>query len=156
MATDSKTGQAIFANHTVGLNNVGSYQVSGIPFASGNLTAPAGDSGDPPLKIEFPYVTRWVKVIPVTGSAATHLRIGFSENGIKDSNYFRYLTGNNFNHEQPSPEPLELKITELYFCSDNGDTVNFDIVAGLTNIPVERINNLSAPDTNWSGSIGVG
>ena len=135
-------------NYKSGLGQTAPYQVSGKPFASGNLTAPA--QGDDPLKIEFPAVTRWVKVIPITGSGATHLRIGFSENGVKDSNYFRYLAGNNLNHEQPSPEPLELKVKELWFCSDDTDTVNFDIVAGLTTIPTGTLPN------NWSGSIGVG
>ena len=36
--------------YTAGLNNVGSYQVSGAPFASGNLDATGGD----PLKVTFP------------------------------------------------------------------------------------------------------
>lgn len=137
-----------------GLSNVGSYQVSGKPFAKGGLTAPV--SSGTPVKVEFPSVTRWVKIIPITGSAATHLRIGFSENGVKDSNYFRYLAGNNFNHEAASPEPLELKVTELYFLGDNSETVEFDVVAGLTGISVDRINNISPSGSNWSGSIGVG
>jgi hypothetical protein len=135
-------------NYKSGLGQTAPYQVSGKPFASGNITAPAL-TGDP-IKIEFPAVTRWVKIIPITGSAATHLRIGFSELGVKDSNYFRYLAGNNLNHEQPSPEPLELKVKELYFICDNGETVNFDIVAGLTTIPTGTL------PTNWSGSVGVG
>lgn len=135
-------------NYKSGLGHAAAYQVSGKPFASGNITAPAL-SGDP-IKIEFPAVTRWVKIVPVTGSGATHLRIGFSENGIKDSNYFRYLAGNNFNHEMASPEPLELKVKELWFIGDSSETVNFDIVAGLTTIPTGTLPN------NWSGSLGVG
>ena len=135
-------------NYKSGIGHTAPYQVSGKPFASGNLTAPAV-TGDP-IKVEFPSVTRWVKVIPVTGSAATHLRIGFSENGVKGSNFFRYLAGNNFNHEQAGPEPLELKVKELWFIGDNGETVNFDVVAGLTTIPSGTI------PTNWSGSMGVG
>ena len=141
--------------YTAGLNNVGSYQVSGIPYASGSLTAPA--SGGTPIKVEFPYVTRWVKIIPITGSSTSHLRIGFSENGVKNGNYYRMLAGNNANHEAVAPEPLELKVTELYFCSDNSATIEFDVVAGLTNLPVARINNLSGTlGNNWSGSVGVG
>lgn len=131
-----------------GLGNVASYQVSGRPFATGSLTAPA--VGSDPVRVIFPSVTRWVKVVPITGSSATHLRIGFSENGVKGSNYFRYLAGNNFNHEHSSPEPLELKVTELYFCSDSSATIEFDVVAGLTGI------NRDFLRTNWSGSIGVG
>ena len=130
-----------------GLGNVGSYQVSGRPFATGSLTAP--ELTGTPIKVEFPYVTRWVKIIPITGSSATHLRVGFSANGVKNNNYFRILAGNNFNHETVSPAPMELKVTELYFIGDNSDTVEFDIVAGLTSIETSTIIN------NWSGSVGV-
>jgi hypothetical protein len=140
--------------YTAGLSNVGSYQVSGIPFATGSLTAPA--SGGTPIKVEFPYVTRWVKVIPITGSSTSHLRIGFSQNGVKNGNYYRMLAGNNANHEAVAPEPLELKVTELYFCSDNSATIEFDVVAGLTGIAVERVTNASPSGSNWSGSVGVG
>ena len=140
--------------YTVGLNNVGSYQVSGMPFAAGSMTAPA--SGSSALRVEFPYVTQWVKVIPITGSVASHLRIGFSENGVKNGNYFRLFAGNNANHEAVAPEPIKVKITELYFCSDNSATIEFDIVAGLTNLPTARVNNISPSGSNWSGSVGVG
>ncbi len=138
---------SVFNYKSAGLGSVGSYQVSGKPFATGSLTAPA--SGSTPIKVEFPTVTRWVKIVPITGSSATHLRVGFSENGVKSGNYFRMLAGNNFNHETVSPEPLELKVTELWFMGDNSATVNFDVVAGLTGIDTSSITN------NWSGSAGV-
>ena len=140
--------------YTAGLNHVGSYQVSGIPFATGGITAPA--LSGTPVKVEFPYVTRWVKVVPVTGSSASHLRVGFSANGVKNGNYFRYLAGQNTNHEGAPADPLELKVTELYFIGDNSATVVFDVVAGLTNIPVGRIDNISPSGSSWSGSVGVG
>ena len=140
--------------YTAGLNHVGSYQVSGIPFATGGITAPA--LSGTPVKVEFPYVTRWVKVVPVTGSSASHLRVGFSANGVKNGNYFRYLAGQNTNHEGAPADPLELKVTELYFIGDNSATVDFDVVAGLTNIPVGRVDNISPSGSSWSGSVGVG
>jgi len=34
--------------------------------------------------------------------------------------------------------------------------IDFDVVAGLTGISVDRINNISPSGSNWSGSIGVG
>jgi hypothetical protein len=131
-----------------GLGDAAAYQVSGKPFATGSLTAPA--SGSTPAKVEFPSVTSWVKVIPVTGSSATHLRVGFSEIGIKNGNYYRLFAGQNANHEAVTPEPLHLKVTELYFLSDDSATVEFDVVAGLTSIDAGSITN------NWSGSVGVG
>ena len=135
--------------YSVGLNNVGSYQVSGIPFASGNLTVPA--SGSTPLKIEFPFVTQWVSV---TNTNSKHVRLGFSENGVKNGGN-NYVLIHEDNH--PAEHLYNLKLTELYLLSDTGQSVaNFSVIAGLTNIPVERINNISPSGSNWSGSIGVG
>jgi hypothetical protein len=133
-----------------GLSNVGSYQVSGKPFVTGNLTAPA--SGSTPLKIEFPSVTRW---ITITSTANQHIRFGFSEKGVENggNNYFII-------HQDAHPMqngPYELKVTELYILSDNGTPHSgIYVMAGLTGIPVERINNISPSGSNWSGSIGVG
>ena len=131
-----------------GLGDAAAYQVSGKPFATGSLTAPI--STGTPVKVEFPAVTQWVKVIPITGSSSTHLRVGFSEVGVKNGNYYRLFAGNNANHEAVAPEPLKLKVTELYFLGDNSATVEFDVVAGLTSIDTGSITN------NWSGSVGVG
>jgi len=139
---------SIYNQGSPGLGNAASYQVSAKPFATGSLTAPA--SSGTPLKVEFPSVTRWVKIIPVSGSGATHLRVGFSSLGVQNDNYFRLLAGNTLNHETISPEPLELKVTELYLLSDDSSTVEVDVVAGLTGIDKRYINN------NWSGSSGVG
>ena len=135
--------------YTAGLNHVGSYQVSGIPFATGNLTIPA--SGSTPLKIEFPYVTQWVSVSNIDNK---HVRLGFSELGVKNggSNYVLI-------HEETAPtfNMYNLKLTEVYLLSDTGQAVtDFSLVAGLTNIPVERVNNISPSGSNWSGSVGVG
>ena len=135
--------------YTAGLNHVGSYQVSGIPFATGNLTVPASSST--PLKIEFPYVTQWVSVANVDSK---HVRLGFSELGVKNggSNYVLI-------HENTKPtfNMYNLKLTEVYLLSDTGQSVtDFSLVAGLTNIPVERVNNISPSGSNWSGSVGVG
>lgn len=135
--------------YTAGLNNVGSYQVSGMPFATGSLTVPA--SGSTPLRIEFPYVTQWISV---TNTNSKHVRLGFSENGVRNGGY-NYVLIHEDNH--PAEHTYYLKLTELYLLSDTGQSVsNFSVIAGLTNIPVERINNISPSGSNWSGSVGVG
>ena len=135
--------------YTAGLNNVGSYQVSGMPFATGSLTIPA--SGSTPLRIEFPYVTQWISV---TNTNSKHVRLGFSENGVKNGGN-NYVLIHEDNH--PAEHTYYLKLTELYLLSDTGQSVaNFSVIAGLTNIPVGRINNISPSGSNWSGSVGVG
>jgi hypothetical protein len=143
--------------YSVGLNNVGSYQVSGMPFASGSIIAPA--SGSTPIKVSFPYVTSWVQIITHTASSSTDLRIGFSENGVKNGNFFKLHVANSANHISGYSPVFEWKVTELYFMSDeNVSNINFDVVAGLTNIPTARINNsaVSPSGSNWSGSYSPG
>ena len=128
--------------YTAGLNNVGSYQVSGIPYASGSIAT--GRNGSPCL-LEFPYVTRWVMIV---NNDSTDLKVGFSQHGLD--------TGNNYFTVPATVDVtprLELKVTELYFTGSG----NFDVVCGLTNLPISRVNNISpVAGTNWSGSVGVG
>jgi hypothetical protein len=133
--------------YTAGLGNVGSYQVSGIPFATGSINAAEA------TKIEFPYVTRWVQIFNHGGS--DHCRVGFSQTGVEGNNYFR-ISPETGNEASQNSGRLEIKVTELWLSGASG----IDIVAGLTNIPVARINNLSGSGdivgNNWSGSVGVG
>ena len=129
-----------------GLGHVGSYQVSGKPFATGSVTAPA--SGSIPLKIEFPSVTRWFHVIPHNDSGTKKdLRIGFSEYGVTSgSNYIKLHSRNTDTY----PPRFELKVSEVWFMCDSAVTCEFDLIAGLTGISTGSISN------NWSGSAGVG
>tara|TARA_R100000152_G_C6660477_1_gene99504 strand:- start:263 stop:679 length:417 start_codon:yes stop_codon:yes gene_type:complete len=130
----------------VGINHVPAYQASGRPFASGTINASNA------VKINFPYVTRWVQVIN-NGSDA--VKVGFSEAGVRDdtvmgggSNYFKVskLVSNQAGYSQR----LELKVSELWL---SGST-DVDIVAGLTTIPTDRTTTDTGP--SWSGSVGVG
>ena len=148
-----------------GLNNVGSYQVSGQPFASGSCLAPA--SGSATLVVRFPSVTKWFQIEPIQTEGSTALRVAFSENGLhgKGGYNFRVHASSSFRG------PLDLKVTELWFMSEDATTFTFDIVAGLTNIAKgsastqtsASINGewvvdgaVEAGGPNWSGSIGVG
>jgi hypothetical protein len=133
--------------YTAGLNNVGSYQVSGIPYTSGSLSATAGSS----LEITFPYVTQWITFINHDAGASNHLKVGFSDLGLQGSNYFRVGPQSGSEHSQNVT--IEVKASRV-FLTGSGD---FDIVAGLTNLPISRVDNISPKaGTNWSGSVGVG
>ena len=133
--------------YTAGLNNVGSYQVSGIPFASGTIDCSTA------TKIEFPYVTRWVSVVNNSG---TPCNVGFSQAGVTNvggtgTNFF--VLGKQSAANVPSTtERLELKVSELWISGSN----SISIVAGLTNLPISRVNNIGISGNNWSGSVGVG
>ena len=128
-----------------GLGNSASYQVSGKPFATGSLSiAPA----DPPLRIPFPQVTRWISIVnhdATGGSKQRALRIAFSEAGLPSgggTNYFTIWDGTTSYTYWQMPR-LEVKITELWV---EGHSDQFDVIAGLTGISTSEL------ATGWSGS----
>lgn len=136
------------SKYNTGLSNVGSYQSSGVPFVSGSI-----NPGATTKQVEFPTVTRWVQVYNAHASA--HLYVGFSAQGVAGTNHIIVEAGNDSGR-------LEVKCTSLYLSGAIGASAS--VCAGLTGIPVERINTLSGStfgrDTikgaNWSGSSGVG
>jgi len=138
--------------YTAGLNNAGSYQVSGVPFVSASIDC-LNEGG--PVKITFPYVTRWIVVQNNSHVDAEDLKVGFSSLGITaNNNYFTVFNRFNATSQDRSSlySPMELKVSEIYLSGSS----NVEIIAGLTNIPVERVDNIAPSGTNWSGSVGVG
>ena len=127
--------------YDVGLSNVGSYQVSGKPFVKGAIDAATGAT------VSFPSVTRWIYVV---NYGTSDCKIGFSENGVAGDNFLRIAASGSDNLNNSIR--LEVKATELYLDGSN----SVDIMAGLTGIPVARINSISPSGTNWSGSVGIG
>jgi len=137
----------------VGISNVGSYQVSGIPYVTSSITAPV--SSGTPTRITFPNVTQRIIVENI---GTEHLRVGFSSNGVKGSNYFLI-------HEHAGGTPsafnyidIKVKVSEIYVLShDSTNPTSASISAELTNIDTNLLAK-SGPTglPNWSGSVGVG
>jgi|TARA_Y100000296_G_scaffold85442_2_gene121390 hypothetical protein len=148
-------------NYKVGLNNVGSYQVSGKPFASGSIDCRTGVTGV--AQIDFPQVTNWV-IVSNNDSANNTCRIGFSNFGVLGTNTAQ---GNRFVEASTTGSMrMDLKLSQLFLSGSD----NVSVVAGLTFIPTGAINNdavspaslaVGAPagtvggGRNWSGSFGV-
>ena len=140
--------------YTAGLNNVGSYQVSGIPFCSGNIDVSA--AGADGFRLEFPYVTQWVMVINDKYDSNYDdfiVYMGFSSEGVQGYNNIAVYNTDAAGRGMHRTRVLDLKVTELWL-SGASDAVS--VVAGLTNIPVQRVTNISPSGSNWSGSVGVG
>lgn len=134
--TDTST---MFYNRP-GIGNAPSYQVSGIPWASGCLAVPA--SGSSTLEVSFPQVTKSI-VVKNVSTGSVNMRVGFSHNGVVNSNnYFLLSAGESFS--------ADLKVTRIYLMSHNDIPLKVTVVAGLTNISATELT------TNWSGSAGVG
>jgi len=150
---------AEFRHHQAGLNTVGSYQMSGIPFVSSSITVRVSDSRA--YKVEFPYVSRTVTIRNdlATASADVDLRVGFSANGVEDAEdkkyYFVLTNGESYTGEW--------RIEDLYLLSDsNTEGITASVIASLTGIRTGSVPAISAGTDpvedadNWSGSIGIG
>lgn len=124
--------------HMPGIGNAASYQVSAKPFATSSLAVPA--SGAVALQVSFPQITKFVTIANTT--AGSNLRLGFSDAGVKGSNYYIIPGSSTFT--------TELKVTTVFLMSHNATPLSASLLAGLTNIPATELTN------SWSGSAGVG
>lgn len=130
-----------------GLGSVGSYQMSAIPYVSSSITVPVQSATA--LKIQFPYVAKFVTIIN-TGSVVTpNIRVGFSAAGTSGSgtNYFTLGYGESYTGEW--------RIEDLFLISTTSSQSSASIIAGLTPIP-RGVPSFVATGNNWSGSAGVG
>ena len=123
-----------------GLSDVGSYQVSAIPFVTGNVTVVA--SGSSTTQITFPSVTKFVTVVNETTGTNSALRVGFSSNGVKGTNYFILDNGESYTGEW--------RVTSVYLMGNSTTGCTASVIAGVTNVPSTELS------LNWSGSTGVG
>lgn len=130
-----------------GLGSVGSYQMSGIPFASSSITVPANSAT--PLKIQFPYVAKFVTVVNENSGSNVAIRVGFSALGISGSatNYFLLDNGESYTGEW--------RIEDIFLISNTTAQSSASIIAGLTPIP-RGVPAITGSGNNWSGSLGVG
>lgn len=131
-----------------GLNSVGSYQVSGMPFASGSIAASSA------TQVRFPSVTKWIQIINKTENPLT---VGFSRAGANGtpSNYNFAVDASGSTRGYGKSEVLDLKVGEIWLKGSN----NVDVIAGLTTINTGSVSMSPAtPSTSrsWSGSAGVG
>jgi hypothetical protein len=136
--------------YTAGLNNVGSYQVSAMPYMSGNIDLSKHLHG---TVVQFPYVTSWIEV---RNRSPHQVSVAFSQNGVVGNGVGK---GHKMILQSSASGPgvidttgiMHLKVTEVWL---SGSGTGVDVIAGLTNLPVTRINNdsCSPNGSNWSGS----
>ena len=128
-------------SYQTGLHNVGSFQVSSIPYASSSIEIV---STTEPVVINFDRVTKFVIVKNTTDALGDDapMKIGFSENGVKGDNFILL-----FNEEEYE---ADFKVSRIYLLAGTATACTASISAGLTGIPADRLQH------NWSGSSGVG
>lgn len=109
-----------------GIGNVGSYQVSGYPYITGSTV-----TGSEEVRVQFPTVTKRVKIQVYDGTTNDHARVHF--NSTADGNV---IGGGHWWHiEDGIPFDQEVKCKEIYVTHDKGATVTFQVFAELTHIP---------------------
>lgn len=101
------------------VNDVGQYQMSGLPFVTASVIA-----ANTTVKVEFPFVTKFVTVKTITPAAS--LRVGFTANGVLNTNYTTSEPSRSFS--------ADLRVRELYLRVQNGTSVEYQVIAGLTTI----------------------
>lgn len=120
--------------YTSGLNNIGEYQASGLPYVTQSVATTS------PFNIQFPFVTN---EITVKNNTAGLLRIGFTQNGVNGTNFFTLPVSGAYSGR--------LRITDLFVRSETG-TVSYEVVAGLTTIPRQEFYILTGALNVFSGS----
>lgn len=127
--------------YSVGLNHVGAYQVSGIPFITGSTDTLVAQHDD--LRFQFPNVTKSITFKNNDNSHAVNIHFAPWADG--DHGYTNGA-GSSYNFIAVDSEhtiKLDVKCKEVFISSTtNNQTLDFQIVAELTNIPASRMFSL--------------
>tara|TARA_B100000131_G_C18000743_1_gene566396 strand:+ start:520 stop:939 length:420 start_codon:yes stop_codon:yes gene_type:complete len=119
--------------YTVGLGNVGSYQVAGSPYLTGALGHNAAET----RKIEFQQVTSRIVVRRIDGNGSagdltkaldvsfTHPDLGATDSGC----HLWHLM------KEGDEVEMRVKCTELYLTTNASAAASWQLYAELTNIP---------------------
>ena len=128
-------------SYQVGLHNVGSFQVSSIPYLTASVSV---SSTTVPVEISFDRVSKFVIVKNTTDALGTDapMKFGFSALGVKGTNYVLLM-----NEEEYE---ADYKVSRLYLLAGSATNATASVSAGLTGIPTASLRD------NWSGSSGVG
>jgi hypothetical protein len=128
--------------YTVGLRNVGSYQVSGQPYLSG-ATTPAGTAFSSSV-FNFPYVSKTITITndnELTGgivSFVPHIGAQATAEG-----YTTDAASGNWLYLPPtSSMELNAKCKTIYVGSTTTGEIEVTVFAELTNIPTVRMYSL--------------
>lgn len=112
-----------------GYNDVPSYLASGLPYVT------ASSATSTPLKVNFPFVTKFITV-----RAGGNLDVGFSSLGVAGANHYTMANGDYLT--------FDVRVKEMYFKKPSGGgSVSFFIMAGLTGIPTASVPTLTSSHT---------
>ena len=122
----------------VGLRNVGSFQVSGHPFVTGSTIDNIASGNPTQHRIDFPYVTKSIVVKNHKTSGVKKIEVRFaSTSSITTDNHHISVPPDSF-------VTLNVKCVSIFLTTDNqNQTGQYEVYASLTNIPTERMYELT-------------
>jgi len=116
-----------------GYNDVPAYLASGLPYVT------ASSATTTPLKITFPYITKFITI-----RAAGALDVAFTSLGTTGDNHYSMASGDYLT--------FDIRVKEIYFKKPSGGgTVSFHLLAGLTGILTASIPTITGSYA-WSPS----
>jgi hypothetical protein len=127
--------------YTVGLRNVGSYQVAGQPYLSGSVTSNQVGSVLS-SSFDFPYVTK--KVTIYNNDASDNLIVSFApfldaETGSYGFTNSASGSGNWLFLSASTSIELDVKCKQIFISPAQATAVSCSVYAELTNIPTDRL-----------------
>ena len=143
-----------YYNISPGINDVGSYQVSGIPYITGSAALATGF--DKEQMISFPAVTKQITIKNTSsGQTAANLIVSFSsakDVGDRDTfNGKHFITlfspANATTQGKQSEITLDAKVKELFVRAE-GAACTWELYASLTGIMVANMPALSGSGIN--------
>jgi len=114
-----------------GFFNASEYAVSALPWVTSSIT-----SGTAVQHFSLPKVSKFINLVNTHPATGTFLRMGFTENGVNNGNYF--LIPGGANHFQ-----FDIRIRELWFRSDTSGPITYSVCAGLTTILAGQMPDLT-------------
>ena len=142
-----------YYNVSPGINDVGSFQVSGIPYITGSAALATGF--DKEQRISFPAVTKQITIKNTSSATAANLIVSFSSAkaaGDRDtSNGKHFITlfspANTTTQGKQSEITLDAKVKELFIRAD-GAACTWELYASLTGIMSANMPILSGSGIN--------
>lgn len=127
--------------YSVGLQNVGSYQVSGQPYLTGSNISTAENSilQNVETSVNFPKTTKSLTLWNFSDSAQAKLRVTFAATASM-TNY--PANGCYYEVAQNESVTLNIKCKKVYLSAIAAD-VKWKLYSSLTNIPSERMYDLT-------------
>jgi len=112
--------------YSVGINNVGSYQSSGVPYCSGSAAHPDNTQ----VQYDFPRITRSITVTNTTGPAIIVHFNSQADGNIVTGRHYVTLSGS------MTSQRFEVRTDKIFISNGSGVDASYSIAAEITSIPV--------------------